>query len=61
MLPARSPKPLMVHSTWRAPPMVTPANELATAMPKSLWQRTDQIALSELGTRSAQGFNHIAK
>ena len=32
-LPARSPRPLMVHSTWRAPPIFTPANELATAMP----------------------------
>ena len=36
-LPARSPKPFIVHSTWRAPP-ITAANELATAMPKSLWQ-----------------------
>ena len=36
-LPARSPRPLIVHSTWRAP-FITAANELATAMPKSLWQ-----------------------
>jgi hypothetical protein len=42
----------MVHSTWRAPPIFTPASELATAMPRSLWQCTDQIALSEFGTRS---------
>ena len=51
-LPARSPKPLIVHSTWRAPPICTPAKELATAMPKSLWQCTDQMALSLLGMRS---------
>ena len=36
-LPARSPRPLMVHSTWRAP-AITAASELATAMPRSLWQ-----------------------
>ena len=34
--PARSPSPLIVHSTWRAPPIITPASELATAMPRSL-------------------------
>ena len=33
-LPARSPRPLMVHSTWRAPSIITPASELATAMPE---------------------------
>ena len=32
-LPARSPMPLMVHSTWRAP-LPTAARELATAKPK---------------------------
>ena len=32
-LPARSPMPLMVHSTWRAPAW-TAASELATAMPE---------------------------
>jgi len=38
-LPARSPMPLMVHSTWRAPwPMA--ARELATPKPRSLWQWT---------------------
>ena len=36
-LPARSPIPLMVHSTWRAP-AATAASELATARPRSLWQ-----------------------
>ena len=42
----------MVHSTWRAPPIITPASELATASPKSLWQCTLHTALSLLGTRS---------
>ncbi len=50
-LPARSPSPLTVHSTWRAPPIITPASELATAIPRSLWQWTLQTALSELGIR----------
>ena len=36
-LPARSPRPLIVHSTWRAPAS-TAANELDTANPRSLWQ-----------------------
>ena len=36
VLPALSPKPLIVHSTCRAPPIITPANEFATAIPKSL-------------------------
>ena len=38
-LPARSPMPLTVHSTCRAPPP-TAASELATANPRSLWQCT---------------------
>ena len=42
----------MVHSIWRAPPICTAASELATAMPRSLWQCTDHTALSELGTFS---------
>ena len=42
----------MVHSIWRAPPIFTPARLLATAMPRSLWQCTLQIALSLLGTFS---------
>ena len=50
-LPARSPMPLMVHSTCRAPPS-TPASEFATARPRSLWQWTEKTALSESGTRS---------
>src|SRR6201989_300112 len=36
-LPARSPMPLMVHSTWRAPAS-TPDSEVATARHRSLWQ-----------------------
>jgi hypothetical protein len=36
-LPARSPMPLIVHSTWRAP-AITAAKLLATARPRSLWQ-----------------------
>jgi hypothetical protein len=51
-LPARSPRPLIVHSTCRAPPIFTPASELATAMPRSLWQCTLQIARPLLGMRS---------
>src|ERR1700761_967445 len=43
-LPAGSPMPLTVHSTCRAPPAM-PASELATAMPRSLWQCTENTAL----------------
>src|ERR1700742_4414553 len=50
-LPARSPMPLTVHSICRAPPAM-PASELATAMPRSLWQCTENTALSEFGTHS---------
>ena len=39
----------MVHSIWRAPPICTAASELATAMPRSLWQCTLHTALSEFG------------
>ena len=59
-LPARSPRPLIVHSTWRAPPIFTPASEFATAMPRSLWQCTDQTALSEFGMRLAQVADELA-
>ena len=48
-LPARSPIPLMVHSTCLAP-AVTPAKEFATAKPRSLWQCVERMALSILGT-----------
>ncbi len=50
-LPARSPMPLIAHSTWRAP-ACTPANELATASPRSSWQCTDRTTSRSLGTRS---------
>src|SRR5258706_6366980 len=50
-LPARSPRPLIVHSTWRAP-FNTADSEFATASPRSLWQCTDHTALSEFGIRS---------
>ena len=43
--------PLMVHSTCRQPARI-PASELATAMPRSLWQCTEKIAFSEPGTFS---------
>ena len=55
-LPARSPMPLMVHSIWRAPARM-PAIELATAMPRSLWQWTENTALSEFGTVSRTRLN----
>ena len=50
-LPARSPIPFTVTSTWRAPAR-TAARELATATPRSLWQWTDSTALSMLGVPS---------
>ena len=43
--PARSPIPLMVHSTWVAP-CSTPAMEFAVASPKSLWQWVEICTLS---------------
>ncbi len=55
-LPARSPMPLMVHSICRAPARM-PASELATAMPRSLWQCTEKRALSEFGTVSRSRLN----
>src|SRR5438105_13645280 len=50
-LPARSPRPLTVHSTCRAP-FITAETELATATPRPLWQWTDQTTWSEFGIRS---------
>src|SRR5207245_117355 len=44
-LPARSPIPLMVHSTCRAPCM-SAVSEFATACPRSLWQWTETTTLS---------------
>ena len=42
-LPARSPRPLIVTSTWRAPAW-TAASVLAVASPRSLWQWTETVA-----------------
>ena len=44
-LPARSPRPLIVTSTWRAPAW-TAASVLAVASPRSLWQWTLTVAWS---------------
>ena len=52
-LPARSPRPLMVHSAWRAPFMMA-ARVLATARPRSLWQCTEITALWILGMCSTR-------
>ncbi len=49
-LPARSPMPLIVHSTWRAPPL-TAASVLATARPRSSWQWALKMAWPAFGTR----------
>jgi hypothetical protein len=48
-LPARSPRPLIAHSTWRQPAW-TPANELATARPRSSWQWTEVTTFARSGT-----------
>ena len=45
VLPARSPRPLMVHSIWRAP-FFTPCSASAVAMPRSLWVCTEMITFS---------------
>ena len=50
-LPARSPIPLIVHSTWRAPFMIA-VSEFATACPRSLWQCTESTTFSVPCTRS---------
>ena len=42
-LPARSPRPLTVTSTWRAPAW-TAASVFAVARPRSLWQWTLTVA-----------------
>ena len=49
-LPARSPMPLTVASTCRAPAM-TAASVFATARPRSLWQWVENTASPALGTR----------
>ena len=52
VLPARSPRPLIVHSICRAPAS-TAASELAVAMPRSLWQWVAKTISSAPGTRSS--------
>ena len=52
-LPARSPRPLIAHSTWRAP-ACRPAKELATARPRSLWQCTESTTLRRSGDELVQ-------
>ncbi len=48
--PARSPIPLIVHSTCPAPAATAPS-ELAVERPRSLWQCTEMTARAMLGTR----------
>jgi hypothetical protein len=48
-LPARSPIPFTVHSTWRTPAQIA-ACVLATARPRSSWQWALNTALSAFGT-----------
>lgn len=57
--PARSPMPLMVHSTCPTPAS-TAASELATASPRSSWQCALQITRSAPGTRSRTARNIAA-
>ncbi len=49
--PARSPMPLMVHSSCRTPAWMA-ARELATARPRSLWLCVESTTPSAPGTRS---------
>ena len=51
VLPARSPRPLIVHSICRAPAS-TAASAFAVAMPRSLWQWVAKTTSSAPGTRS---------
>ena len=53
VLPARSPTPLIVTSHWRAP-FSRPDIVLAVAMPRSLWQWVEMIALSMPSTWSTR-------
>ena len=57
-LPARSPRPLIVTSTWRAPAW-TAASVLAVARPRSLWQWTLTVAWSP--TRSTTRLTSVAE
>ena len=51
VLPARSPRPLMVHSTCVAP-LRTASMASAVAMPRSLWVCTEMVTSSMPSTRS---------
>jgi hypothetical protein len=57
---ARSPMPLMVHSTCRAPAL-TAAREFATARPRSLWQCTETVICSMPGYLPPDGPNQIGE
>jgi hypothetical protein len=50
-LPALSPIPLMVPSTWRAP-LITPPERIGHRQPRSSWQCTLMVACSMFGTFS---------
>jgi hypothetical protein len=50
VLPARSPIPFTVHSTWRAPARIA-ASEFETDRPRSSWQWTEKRARYDCGTR----------
>ena len=58
-LPARSPMPLIVHSTCRAPPC-TAASELATASPRSSWQCALKIDLVGIAARARGSSEELA-
>ncbi len=51
-LPARSPRPLIVTSTWRAPAW-TAASVFAVARPRSLWQWTLTVASRPIAVADA--------
>ena len=56
-LPARSPMPLMVVSTWRTPARIA-ARVLATPSPRSLWLWVGQRSTFSMpGTRSRTAVN----
>ena len=52
-LPARSPMPFTATSTCRAP-FCTPAIELATARPRSLWQWVEMTTSSRTASRTVR-------
>ncbi len=60
LFPARSPIPLIVHSTWRAP-FFTAASALAVASPRSLWQWTEMTAWRMFGTRAKSRRDQVAE